>query len=93
MRITVTIDDALYEKALEIADPGMDESEIFREAFRVFVQVQAAKRLAALGGSMPEIQDGSRCRQLRLVAQADTADTDLQRVMDNALADVDGWTE
>lgn len=50
MRTTVTIDDALYEMALEVADPGMDKSDIFREAIKTFVRVQAAKRLAALGG-------------------------------------------
>jgi len=32
-------------------------------------------------------------RQARLVAQADEADPDLQQLMDDALADVDGWTE
>ena len=34
-------------------------------------------------------------RQSRLAAQAeiaDLADTDLQQVMDDALADIDGWT-
>ena len=56
MRTTVTVDDALYEKALEMADPGMDKADIFREALRVFVQVQLAKRLAALGGSLPDMQ-------------------------------------
>jgi Arc/MetJ family transcription regulator len=63
MRTTVTIDDALYEKALEVADPNMDKSDIFREAFKTFVRVQAAKRLAALGGTMPEIQDVLRRRE------------------------------
>jgi len=62
MRTTVTIDDALYEKALEVADPNMDKSELFREAISTFVRVQAAKRLAALGGSMPGIQDVPRRR-------------------------------
>lgn len=57
MRTTVTIDDALYEKALEIADPGMDKTDLFREAIKTFVRVQAAKRLAALGGTAPEMQD------------------------------------
>jgi Arc/MetJ family transcription regulator len=56
MRTTVTIDDALYEKALELADTHMDKSDVFREAMKTFVRVQAAKRLAALGGTMPEIQ-------------------------------------
>jgi hypothetical protein len=32
-------------------------------------------------------------RQSRLAAQADMADTDMQHFMDEALADVDGWTE
>ena len=62
MRTTVTIDDALYAKALELADTHMDKSDIFREAMKTFVRVQAAKRLAALGGSMPEIQDVPRRR-------------------------------
>jgi hypothetical protein len=31
-------------------------------------------------------------RQSRLVARADRADADLQQVMDEALADLDGWT-
>ena len=31
-------------------------------------------------------------RQSRLAAQADMADTDLQHFMDDALADIDGWT-
>ncbi|MBC7859370.1 MAG: type II toxin-antitoxin system VapB family antitoxin [Burkholderiaceae bacterium] len=62
MRTTVTIDDGLYQKALELADPGMDESDIFREAMKTFVRVQAAKRLAALGGVAPEIQGVPRRR-------------------------------
>ena len=60
MRTTVTVDDALYDKALELADPNMDKSEIFREAMKTFVRVQAAKRLVALGGSVPDIQDTPR---------------------------------
>ena len=63
MRTTVTIDDALYEKALEMADTNMDKSDIFREAIKTFVRVQTAKRLAALGGTMPEIQDVPRRRE------------------------------
>jgi Arc/MetJ family transcription regulator len=30
MRTTVTIDDTLYQKALEMADPDMDKAEIPR---------------------------------------------------------------
>jgi len=46
MRMTVTIDDALYEQALELADPTMDRADLFREALEVFVRTQAAKRQA-----------------------------------------------
>lgn len=62
MRTTVTIDDALYEKALEVADPAMDKADLFREALKTFVRVQAAKRLAALGATSPEIREISRPR-------------------------------
>lgn len=60
MRTTVTIDDALYEKALEMADPAMDKADLFREAIKTFVRIQAAKRLAALGGSAPTMKEISR---------------------------------
>ena len=63
MRTTVTIDDALYQKALEMADTSMDKADLFREAMKTFVRVQAAKRLAALGGTMPAIQDVPRRRE------------------------------
>jgi len=62
MRATVTIDDALYEQALEVADSDMDQSELFREAIKTFVRVQAAKRLAALGATMPQAVETPRRR-------------------------------
>lgn len=57
MRTTVTIDNTLYDQALELADSSMDKSDLFREAIKAFIRVQSAKRLAALGGTMPEMQD------------------------------------
>ncbi|EEE9947857.1 type II toxin-antitoxin system VapB family antitoxin [Salmonella enterica subsp. enterica serovar Uzaramo] len=63
MRTTVTIDDVLYTQALEMADPGMDKADIFREAVKTFVRVQAAKRLASLGGASPEMQIIPRRRE------------------------------
>lgn len=63
MRTTVSIDDDLYVRALELADPDMDKSEIFREAIKTFIRVQAAARLAALGGSAPEIAEVPRRRE------------------------------
>ncbi len=62
MRTTVTIDDELYSKALEVADPSMDKADLFREAIKTFVRVQAAKRLAALGGAAPEMPEVTRRR-------------------------------
>ena len=63
MRTTVTIDDELYARALALADPAMDRADIFREAMKVFVRVQAAKRLAALGGRAPSMEDIPRRRE------------------------------
>jgi len=63
MRTTVTIDDALYERALEVADPTMDKSDLFREAIKTFIRIQAAKRLSALGATMPEIKNIPRRRK------------------------------
>jgi Arc/MetJ family transcription regulator len=57
MRTTVTLDDTLYKEALELADPSMDKADLFREAIKVFVRVQAAKRLSALGGSQPDMRE------------------------------------
>ena len=57
MRTTVTIDDQLYQKALELADPEMEKSDLFRHAMQTFVRVQSAKRLAALGGKAPDMQE------------------------------------
>ena len=62
MRTTVSIDDELYQKALDVADPGMDKGDLFREAIKVFVRVQAGKRLAALGGKAPGMKDIPRRR-------------------------------
>lgn len=65
MRTTVTIDDDLYQRALEVADPGMSAGDLFREAMQVFVRVQAGKRLAALGGKAPLMKDIPRRRSAK----------------------------
>lgn len=62
MRTTVSIDDELYQRALDVADPGMNKGDLFREAMKVFVQVQAGKRLAALGGKAPGMKNIRRRR-------------------------------
>ncbi|WP_206478013.1 type II toxin-antitoxin system VapB family antitoxin [Halomonas sp. KRD171] len=58
MRFTITIDDALYAKALDYSDPILNKpSKIFQEALKTYVRVQASRRLAALGGTSPEMPD------------------------------------
>lgn len=53
---SIDIDDELFNKALETADPNIDRTEIIREVFKSFIQVQAAKRLIALGGSARDMK-------------------------------------
>lgn len=62
MRTTVTIDDKLYAQALEIIEPNIEKSELFREALKVFIRVGSAKRLAALGGKAPKMKSIPRRR-------------------------------
>ncbi|HEY6458375.1 MAG TPA: type II toxin-antitoxin system VapB family antitoxin [Steroidobacteraceae bacterium] len=62
MRTTITIDDELYENAVKAADSAMDKADLIREAMKVFVRVQAAKRLAALGGGAAAMKEVPRRR-------------------------------
>ncbi len=62
LRATITVDDDLYRQALDVADPAMDKADLFREAIRVFVRIQAAKRLSALGGKAPKMNNVPRRR-------------------------------
>ncbi|VVM76066.1 Antitoxin VapB32 [Pseudomonas fluorescens] len=62
MRVTISIDDAIYKAALEMADSGMHEEDLFQEALKVFIRTQAGKRLADLGGETPLAEDICRRR-------------------------------
>ena len=62
METTVTIDDELYEKALELAGPAIGSANLVQEALKTFVRVEMGKRLSALGGSNPNMQDIPRQR-------------------------------
>lgn len=64
MRTTLTIDDHLYEKAVSLAEPGIEKSELLRECVKAFIERQAARRLAALGGKAPEVELVSRRREI-----------------------------
>jgi Arc/MetJ family transcription regulator len=56
MRTTLTIDDELFAQAVALADPGIERSELLRECVKAFIQRQSARRLARLGGKVPEVE-------------------------------------
>ena len=59
MRTTLTLDDDLLSKAQQIS--GLTErGQLIREALLALVQRESARRLAALGGSEPDIQKAPR---------------------------------
>jgi Arc/MetJ family transcription regulator len=61
MRTTVTIDDELWQRAKE--STGIKEnSELIRKALRDLVAREAGRRLAALGGTMPDFMAAPRRR-------------------------------
>lgn len=63
MRTTLTIDDRLYAKAVSLAEPGMEKSELLKECVKAFIQRQTARRLAALGGQAPDMELVPRRRE------------------------------
>jgi Arc/MetJ family transcription regulator len=63
MRTTLTIDDQLFAKAVALAEPGMEKSELIRECVKAFIQRQTARRLAALGGMAPDMELAPRRRE------------------------------
>lgn len=61
MRTTITLDDDLLERAREMT--GVEErSTLIHNGLRALIQCEAARRLAALGGSAPEMEAPPRRR-------------------------------
>lgn len=61
MRTTVTIDDALLEKAAELT--GVSEKAVLlRHGLETLIRVESARRLAALGGTDPKATAAPRRR-------------------------------
>lgn len=61
MRTTIAIDDELFAKAQEFA--GVNEkSAVVREALKAFVEREAARRLARMGGTEPNAKVPPRRR-------------------------------
>jgi hypothetical protein len=67
MKITLTIEDALYKRALEVADPSMNKADLFKEAIETFIRIRASKRLAGLGGSAQKMSHIKRSRNMKVI--------------------------
>ena len=55
MRTTITLDDDLLEKAMRLTGIK-DRTPLIRESLKAIIARESARRLALLGGSMPELQ-------------------------------------
>jgi len=61
MRTTISLDDELVKKAQKFT--GIKEkSALVRKALQTLVEVEASRRLALLGGSMPGLKQIPRRR-------------------------------
>jgi Arc/MetJ family transcription regulator len=61
MKATISIDDELFAQAQEYA--GVEEkSAVISEALKAYVQREAARRLARLGGTEPQLRPIPRRR-------------------------------
>ena len=61
MRTTISLDDELVQQAQEFT--GITEkTALVREALKTLIHFEASRRLAALGGSEPDLEDIKRLR-------------------------------
>jgi Arc/MetJ family transcription regulator len=61
MRTTIMLDDELVQRAQEYT--GISEkTALVREALKTLIHLEASRRLAALGGSEPDMEDIKRLR-------------------------------
>jgi Arc/MetJ family transcription regulator len=61
MRATVSLDDELLKRAQDYT--GLSErTALLREALKALIEREAARSLAALGGTMPKLEDVRRLR-------------------------------
>ena len=61
MRTTITLDDELVAKA-QLYTGIQEKSGLIREALKRLIEREAARRLARLGGSMPDLKPAPRRR-------------------------------
>lgn len=61
MRTTLALDDELVRKAQEFT--GVEEkTALIREALKALIERESARRLASLGGTMPQLKNIRRRR-------------------------------
>ena len=61
MRATVALDDELVRKAQAFS--GVTErTALLREALRALIHLEASRRLAAVGGTEPDLEEIKRVR-------------------------------
>jgi Arc/MetJ family transcription regulator len=65
MRTTVRLDDDLMRQAQEYTGIS-DRTTLLNEALKALIHREASRRLAVLGGTMPDIEDIKRLRIDRL---------------------------
>ena len=64
MRTTIALDDELVRAAQEFT--GVEEkTALVREALKALIERESARRLAALGGSMPVLKNVPRRRTVK----------------------------
>jgi Arc/MetJ family transcription regulator len=61
MRTTVALDDELVRKA-QAATGITERAALLREGLKALLHLEASRRLAALGGSQPDLEDIRRLR-------------------------------
>jgi predicted transcriptional regulator len=65
MRATLRLDDDLVRQAQEYAGIT-DRTALLREALKALIHFEASRKLSALGGTIPELEDIKRLRVDRL---------------------------
>jgi Arc/MetJ family transcription regulator len=61
MRTTVVLDDDLLKTAQDYSGEK-ERTALLRQALKALIHLEASRRLAALGGTMPELKDIPRTR-------------------------------
>jgi len=61
MRTTVALDDDLLARARELTSLR-ENSALIREALKALIERESARRLASLGGTMPQLKNIPRRR-------------------------------